>query len=110
MSIKTLTANILSKIPKIDKWQEKFIIHLFWLLISMRGRVNFEQLGRYSKYNESTFRNNFDKSFDFLSFNQKLIETVCEKEIAIAFTFLRILTIHLIFEYTRYLKIKIYLD
>ena len=85
MSIKTLTANILSKIPKIDKWQEKFIIHLFWLLISMRGRVNFEQLGRYSKYNESTFRNNFDKSFDFLSFNQKLIETVCEKEIAIAF-------------------------
>ena len=85
MSIKTLTANILSKIPKIDKWQEKFIIHLFWLLISMRGRVNFQQLGRYSNYNESTFRNNFDKSFDFLSFNQKLIESVCEKEIAIAF-------------------------
>ena len=85
MSIKTLTANILSKIPKIDKWQEKFIIHLFWLLLSMRGRVNFEQLGRYSKYNESTFRNNFDKTFDFLSFNQELIATVCEKEIAIAF-------------------------
>lgn len=85
MSIKTLTANILSKIPKIDKWQQKFIIDLFWLLLSMRGRVNFEQFGRYSKYNESTFRNNFDKPFDFLLFNQKLIEAVCEKEIAIAF-------------------------
>lgn len=85
MSIKTLTANILSLIPKVDKWQEKFIIHLFWLLLSMRGRVNFEQLGRYSHYNESTFRNNFDKPFDFLSFNQKLVETVCEKELAIAF-------------------------
>lgn len=85
MSIKILTAKILSKIPKVDKWQEKFIIHLFWLLIAMRGKVNFEQLGRYSKHNEGTFRNNFAKSFDFLSFNQKLIEEVCEKELAIAF-------------------------
>ena len=85
MSIKTLTANILSKIPNLDKWQQKFIIHLFWLLLSMRGRVNFEQLGRYSHYNESTFRNNFDKFFDYLAFNQQLIKMVCEKEIAIAF-------------------------
>lgn len=85
MSIKILTAKILSKIPKVDKWQQKFIIHLFWLLISMRGRVNFEQLGRYSQHNEGTFRNNFAKSFDFLSFNQKLIEEVCQKELAIAF-------------------------
>jgi len=51
----------------------------------MRGKVNFEQLGRYSEHNEGTFRNNFAKSFDFLSFNQKLIEEVCEKELAIAF-------------------------
>ncbi len=42
-------------------------------------------MGRYSKYNESTFRNNFDKPFDFLSFNQKLIREVCEKEIVLAF-------------------------
>lgn len=85
MSIKTLTANILSKIPNVDKWQQKFIIHLFWLLLALRGRVNFEQLGRYSPYNESTFRNNFDKFFDFLGFNQQLIKMVCGKEIAIAF-------------------------
>ena len=85
MSIKLLTAKILSKIPKVDKWQQKFIIHLFWLLIAMRGKVNFEQLGRYSEHNEGTFRNNFAKFFDFLSFNQKLIEEVCEKELAIAF-------------------------
>lgn len=85
MSIKILTANILSKMPKIDKWQEKFIIHLFWLLIAIRGKVNFEQLGRYSSYNEGTFRNNFDKDFDFLTFNQSLIAEVCEKELAIAF-------------------------
>lgn len=85
MSIKTLTANILSKIQTLDKWQQKFIIHLFWLILTLRGRVNFEQLGRYSHYNESTFRNNFDKFFDFLSFNQELIKMVCGKELAIAF-------------------------
>lgn len=85
MSIKILTAKILSKIPKIDKRHQKFIIHLFWLLLSMRGRVNFEQLGRYSHYNEGTFRNNFDKPFDFLAFNQKLIAEVCQSELAIAF-------------------------
>ena len=60
MSIKQLTANILSKMPKIEKRQQKFLIHLFWLFLSMRGRMNFVQFGRYSSYNESTFRNNFD--------------------------------------------------
>ena len=85
MSIKTLTANILSKLGKIEKRQQKFLIHLFWLIISMRGRINFVQFGRYSHYNESTFRNNFDKPFDFLGFNQELIQLVCEREIAIAF-------------------------
>ncbi len=85
MSIKILTAKILSKIPKIDKRQQKFIIHLFWLLLTMRGRVNFIQLGRYSYYNEGTFRNNFSKPFDFLAFNQKLITEVCQDELGIAF-------------------------
>jgi len=85
MSIETLTANILSKMPKINKWQKDFMIHLFGLLMSYRGRNNFENLSRQGIYNESTYRNNYDKSFDFLKFNQNLIEQSCAKEIAIAF-------------------------
>lgn len=85
MSIKTLTANILSKIPNIGKCQSKFLIHLFWLIIACRGKVNFENLGRQGKLNEGTYRNNFDKPFDFLRFNQELIDMVCEKELGIAF-------------------------
>jgi len=61
------------------------MIHLFWLLLSMRGRINFEQLGRYSSHNEGTFRNNFDKPFDFLAFNRLLIKEFCSPEVVIAF-------------------------
>lgn len=61
------------------------MIHLFWLILSMRGKVNFEHLARHSKYNEGSFRNNFDRAFDFLRFNQELIASVCEKELAIGF-------------------------
>lgn len=71
--------------PNISKWQKEFMIHLFCLLTSYRGRNNFENLSRQGIYNESTYRNNYDKSFDFLEFNQHLIESSCEKEIAIAF-------------------------
>jgi hypothetical protein len=61
------------------------MINLFWLLFAYRGRHNFENLGRQSDYNESTFRNNYSKSFDFLSFNQELIGQYCSEELVIAF-------------------------
>jgi hypothetical protein len=85
MNLKKLVANILSKMPNITKWQKDFMINLFWLLFAYRGRHNFENLGRQSDYNESTFRNNYSKSFDFLSFNQELIGQYCSEELVIAF-------------------------
>lgn len=71
--------------PNLNKWQKDFMIHLFCLLTAYRGRNNFENLSRQGHYNESTYRNNYDKTFDFLKFNQYLVEESCEKEIAIAF-------------------------
>jgi hypothetical protein len=85
MSIETLTTKILSKMPKIGKRQRDFIIHLFWLFASIRGRTNFENMARQGGKNEGTYRNNFDKAFDFLEFNQCLIEQVCDKELIVAF-------------------------
>lgn len=85
MRVETLTAKILSQMPKVGKSQEKFLMHFFELIIAFRGRANFENLGRQGKYNESTYRNNFDKDFDFLEFNRKLIELVCDKELALIF-------------------------
>jgi len=85
MSVETLTAKILSRMPKIGKCQRKFLIHFFTLMIAFRGRANFENLARQGHYNESTYRNNFDKDFDFFEFNKQLIESSCEKERAIVF-------------------------
>lgn len=71
--------------PKIGKCQEIFLTHFFTLMIAFRGRANFENLARQGQYNESTYRNNFDKDFDFFEFNKQLIESVCDKERAIVF-------------------------
>lgn len=80
MSIKTLTANILSKMQGVNKWQQKFIIHLFPLLLGFRGRMNFANLARQSRWNESSYRNNYSKNFDFMKFNQLLIDEYCSEE------------------------------
>ena len=85
MRAETLTAKILSQMPKVGKCQCKFLIHFFSLMIAFRGRANFENLSRQGHYNESTYRNNFDKGFDFLEFNRLLVDSYCEKEIGIAF-------------------------
>lgn len=85
MSVETLTAKILSQMPKVGKCQRKFLTHFFTLMIAFRGRANFENFARQGRYNESTYRNNFDKDFDFLEFNRLLIDSVCETERALVF-------------------------
>ena len=71
MSAHTLASNILMEMPGLKKRQKKLMAHRLWLFLSVRGRINFEQLGRYGHYNECTFQENFSKGFDFLSFNQE---------------------------------------
>ena len=44
------------------------------LFLSIHGRVNFLQLARNSKYGEQRFRQQFEKPFNFLEFNSKLVE------------------------------------
>jgi hypothetical protein len=50
-----------------------FFSEMFETLFSMRGRVNFTNLSRYSCYNESTFRRRFGQHFDWLSLNRVII-------------------------------------
>ncbi len=40
MRVETLTAKILSLMPKVGKCQRKFLIHFFGLMIAFRGRAN----------------------------------------------------------------------
>jgi DDE superfamily endonuclease len=73
MSIETLTAAILSKMSEVGKWQSDFLQHLFRLALSMRYRFNFLNMERQGRYNESTYRHNFQRDFDWLGFNQQMI-------------------------------------
>jgi len=85
MSIETLTEQILKKIPRIGEWQRKFIIHLFALWFSIRGRHNYTNLARYGQYGEDTYRHNAGRYFPFLTFNQHLVEQFLSKDCMIAF-------------------------
>ncbi|SEN10694.1 DDE superfamily endonuclease, partial [bacterium A37T11] len=57
----------------INKCRQRFLIETFILFLSIKGRVNFLQLGRYGKYKEQRYRIQFQREFDFLSFNSQLL-------------------------------------
>ena len=71
-----LIINALSnaKFSKMNKPRKYFIAHTLWLFASVKGRINFLQLGRFSKFCEQYFRIGFQKKFDFLSFNSILFQ------------------------------------
>ncbi len=44
------------------------------------GRANFTNLGRYSQLSERTYRRQYQRSFNFMKFNQQLIKRAIEPE------------------------------
>ena len=74
MSIIEILGSIFANIGCINKPQTDFFTELFNLLFSMQGRVNFENLSRFSTYNECTFRRHFGKFFDWLNFNHTIMQ------------------------------------
>lgn len=74
MNVETLTATIVDKMPEVGNWQRKFLLHLFRLWLSIRGRYNFLNLARYGDLNEATYRANFRQKLDWLAFNFELIK------------------------------------
>lgn len=61
------------------------MLEIFLLYLSIPGRVNFLQLGRYSRHGEQRFRRQFEKGFDFFSFNSALSRPYMGRCCAIAF-------------------------
>ena len=68
----------------INKWQYDFLLEVFMLFISIKGRLNFLQLSRFGIHGEQHYRNQFSKPFDFLTFNKTLVDTYAGKDIVIA--------------------------
>lgn len=63
----------------------KSFVLLVVLFISIKGRINFLQLERFSGRCESGFRYLFERGFDFLSFNKSLIKMNVKGKTALAF-------------------------
>ena len=57
---------------KANKNFQKFLLDTLILYFVIQGKINFLQLGRYGKFSEQTYRNNFSKDFDWFDFNKKL--------------------------------------
>lgn len=78
MSImETLVTDILNKINGLSRIRKKFLVHIFVLFLSIRGRLNFMNMSRIGKYCEKTCRTHFEQPFDFFVFNSLLMDESC---------------------------------
>ena len=84
-SYKDCIKNILSKMNEVNKWQYDFLLEIFGLFLSIKGRLNFLQFARYGNHNEQRYRNQFNKHFNFLKFNRNLVSEYGGKHLTIAF-------------------------
>lgn len=74
MSIQTILDSILTKLDHIGKHQRTFLSELFSLLLGRQGRATFENMARFSRFTELTFRRNFASYFDWLGFNSACVD------------------------------------
>ena len=54
---------------RVGAWQRRFLLELFKAVLSLRGRINFTNLARFSPLHEQTFRRHFEKAFQWVWFN-----------------------------------------
>ncbi len=84
-SYNKLIINMLDKLPNINKRRKDFLLEVFVLMLSIKGRINFLQLSRYGNFKEQRYRQQFEKQFDFLEFNKQLVLSTGGGRYAIAF-------------------------
>ena len=68
-----LAKKILNELA-ITKPQRKFLLILFTTILTLRGKVTFRNLSRYSPLSERTYARQFDQAFDFIGLNRALID------------------------------------
>lgn len=70
-----IVSEIVERMVGITKWQRKFLRQLFVAILATHSKINFLNLSRHSSLNEKTYRRQFRQPFDFVSFNQQMIQT-----------------------------------
>jgi len=82
---KIFVRTILDTIPEMSKPRRKFMLFIFGLYLSLRGRYTFLGMQRYGKYCEKTLRLHFEQKFDFLTFNIHLCERCASNDRVLVF-------------------------
>ena len=62
-----------------------FMVNVLWHFLSIKGKIIFLQLGRFSAFSEQTYRDHFQKRFDFFLFNKTRINQVASSERIVVF-------------------------
>jgi hypothetical protein len=73
-----------SSFSELNKPRKDFIVSVLWYILSIKGKINFLQFGRFSSLGEQTYRNQFEKKFDFFAFNKQIINQVASGERVVA--------------------------
>jgi DDE superfamily endonuclease len=68
-----LLQSVLPMLRQTKKPQQKFVAHLFGLLLMLPGPAMFRNLSRYSSYHEKTLTRWYARDFDFVSLNKAAI-------------------------------------
>jgi len=74
VSMKTRVTNILSTIDGLSTVRQQLLRHLFMVIISLPGRLNFLNLARYGGLSEKTYRRHFEQPLDWQAVNRGLME------------------------------------
>ena len=83
--LELINSLLIKSAVKINKWREKFMLEVLLLYLIIPGRINFLQLGRYGRFGEQRYRQQFGRRFDWLSFNASLAASHTGNRVAIAF-------------------------
>lgn len=76
--------SILSGTEGLKAVRRNALIHIFTLFVALPGRVNFLAMARHGHFSEKTYRNHFEKKFDFFDFNKQLVKQFCSPHRIIA--------------------------
>ena len=69
----------------LSKSQSKFIVNILLLFLCLRGRHNFLQMSREGSHNEKTYRCQFEKKFNWLTFNIDLVKEHSSGDVILGF-------------------------
>ena len=76
--------DIFNGVVKIAKSFQTFFIETMSLYLGIPKRINFTQISRFGDSCESRFRQNFQKGFDWVSYNSGFVSRMDGHRIALA--------------------------